>query len=111
MDRKQLDALVAEFKTWTAEEQAEVLEAFKEPAETKSVVLNAVVQAIRRRRAASAPLPMDELALAIRERISPRDLVSIARNLLAESKTDADRRRAQAFLDDLRARGFPMDDA
>ena len=115
-ERDQIAALIEEIESWSPGEQAEVSDALRAPADQRAVVFATTVDAIRRRHAASAPLPQDALALAIRARLSPSEVVRMAHNLVAEvmsnsSASETDRRAAQALLDDLRRRGFPMEDA
>ncbi len=112
-DEEDTTELEAEIDQWTDEEWAEmddVLETMPD-GPVRVQVIAATYDAIQRRRAAARPLPDDPEAVAAREKLSPRDIVTIARNLYAMCTTDDERREARALLDDLRARGFPMEDA
>jgi hypothetical protein len=107
-----VDAITNEILSWSAEEQQEVSDALRSPPETQRQVFRETVYAIRRRHAGQAPLPQDDLAKSIREKVGgERGMVAMTRKMLAEAKTDDERRLCQSWLDDLRRRGFPMDDA
>ena len=113
----QVDALMAELQTWNESEQKEVLAVLEDESdEHRGVLFGAVVDAIRKRRAANAPVPQDQLAVALREMVSERDMVRVTRNLLAEALADPQaaesvRSSIRKMLEDMRSRGFPMDDA
>jgi len=108
----EFDAITNELLSWSAEEQEEVSDALRSPPETRRQVFMATVDIIRRRHAGQAPLPQDDLAKLIREKVGgERGMVAMTRKMLAEATTDDERRLCQSWLDDLRRRGFPMDDA